>query len=553
MTFEALLPVLRRRLLLLPVLAILAVPSAANAAEGQAAEGFGARQAVLETPWFTFYSHFGFNLYDAVLTSATERRARRADPLHEGSCFGSLVQEERSAWDAAVAYYAETVAATNDFSRERSIVRAHLTGIEIGDLNDGDRRDLGLSLLFLQAAAPAWRACRWEEQDAANRRWAAELGPRLERHADAVGGRLEKLFGVAWRRRPIAVDVVATAGWSGADTIVFRGGTTHTQISSRNPEYQGPAALEMIFHEASHELVGPHNGPIAELIAATSRETGVEVHRNLWHGLLFVTVGEVVREALAAAGEGPYKPFADDVFGGGWAVLRQPLVEQWLPFVRGETGREEAARRLLTALGKACGGPREAREADLASIQAFVAGRKMTVLTFAGYSGAQYQDPAAMLESASRILDGQDPAKTLINIGATAVGIGAVYDLAKRKGFTTLGIVSSLARDEKVPLSNCVDYVFYVPDSTWGGMVSGTDRLSPTSTALVEASTSFVAIGGGDVARDEMLAARRAGKPVTFIPADMNHEIARERARKRGEAEPTDFRGSAHAALATGN
>jgi len=47
-----------------------------------------------------------------------------------------------------------------------------------------------------------------------------------------------------------------------------------------------------------------------------------------------------------------------------------------------------------------------------------------------------------------------------------------------------------------------------------------------------------------------MLAARRAGKPVTFIPADMNHEIAREKARKKGEAEPTDFRGSAHAALA---
>jgi hypothetical protein len=69
---------------------------------------------------------------------------------------------------------------------------------------------------------------------------------------------------------------------------------------------------------------------------------------------------------------------------------------------------------------------------------------------------------------------------------------------------------------------------------------------------MVESSTSFVAIGGGMVARDEMLEAREAGKPVTFIPADMNHKIAREKASKRGQAEPTDFRGPAHSALTNG-
>jgi len=199
-----------------------------------------------------------------------------------------------------------------------------------------------------------------------------------------------------------------------------------------------------------------------------------------------------------------------------------------------------------------CDGPREVREATFTSIEAFVRSKHMRVLTFAGYSGAQYQDPEAMMEHASRILDEQDPQKTLINIGATVEGIGAVYEIAKRKGFTTMGIVSTLARDERVTLSKCVDYVFYVKDSTWGGQAPGGNNLSPTSAAIVESSASFIAIGGGEVARDEMLAARKAGKPVTFIPADMNHKIAREKAQKRGEPEPTDFRGAAHGALANG-
>ncbi len=205
---------------------------------------------------------------------------------------------------------------------------------------------------------------------------------------------------------------------------------------------------------------------------------------------------------------------------------------------------------VIQGAAHACDGLREVREASVDTIEAFVRDKQMEVLTFAGYSGAQYEHAKSMLDHALRILDGLDPAKTLINIGATEAGIGAVYELAKRKGFTTMGIVSTLARDERVPLSKCVDYVFFVPDAHWGGKVPGTDHLSPTSIALVQCSTSFVAIGGGEVTRDEMLAARKAGKPVSFIPAEMNHNIALEKAKKKGKPEPTDFLGAAHVALA---
>jgi len=333
--------------LVLATACLVSVPLTLEAAP--AAGPTEARQPVLETPWFRFYSDFDVNLYDAVLTAATARRREQPDPLH-GDCFASLVQEERSAWDAAVVYYAETVAATGDFSRERFIVRTRLAGFA-PELDDDDRRDLALSLLFLDAASRAYRACGWPDQDAANRRWIGELRGRLERHADTIGRRLEEVYGARWRHLPIEVDVVGTAGWSGADTIAIRSVPTHTQISSRNPGYQGAAALEMIFHEASHELVTPHNGPIAELLAAVAAEAGVGVDRNLWHALLFVTTGEVARSVLEAAGEGPYEPVANDVFRGDWKPLYAPLVAHWLPFVRGETERRKAARELVVALG----------------------------------------------------------------------------------------------------------------------------------------------------------------------------------------------------------
>ena len=62
-------------------------------------------------------------------------------------------------------------------------------------------------------------------------------------------------------------------------------------------------------------------------------------------------------------------------------------------------------------VANACDGPREVREAALASIKVFIETKRMAVLTFAGYSGAQYEDPEALMEHASRVLDGQDSAK----------------------------------------------------------------------------------------------------------------------------------------------
>jgi hypothetical protein len=196
-------------------------------------------------------------------------------------------------------------------------------------------------------------------------------------------------------------------------------------------------------------------------------------------------------------------------------------------------------------VAQGCDQPTTAKEATLEEIRLYYGSKHMRVLTFLGYSGAGYENKAVMLDEATRVLDEFEPKSTIVNIGATPEGIGTVYETAKRKGFLTTGIVSTQAKVANVKLSPCVDVVFYVSDAAWGGFIPGTDRLAPTSKAMVENSDVIVAIGGGEVSRDELIAAKRLNKKVRFVPADMNHEVARERARRKGQSAPTDFRGAA--------
>lgn len=176
----------------------------------------------------------------------------------------------------------------------------------------------------------------------------------------------------------------------------------------------------------------------------------------------------------------------------------------------------------------------------------YFAQQDKVVLTFVGYSGAEYEAADKMLDEARNILSQYSPRKTLVNIGATPSGIGAIYEVAKKMGFATTGIVSTQAKKYQTPLSPYVDRVFYIEDNTWGGFMQNTDTLSPTSQAMVQSSDIIVGIGGGEAARDEMLGAQRMDKQVIYIQANMNHQIAIDKARKKNTPVPNNFKGAAY-------
>ncbi len=168
-----------------------------------------------------------------------------------------------------------------------------------------------------------------------------------------------------------------------------------------------------------------------------------------------------------------------------------------------------------------------------------------TVLTFYGYA-VDYQNAAEPRQTIREILLRHAPNTTLINYGATKGGMGAVYQVAKTMGFTTTGIVSTLALELADDISPDVDHICFIGDKTWGGKLAKSDELSPTSKAMIACSDVLIAVGGGEISRDELVAAREHGKTIEYYPAEVNHDWALRNARKKGVPPPNSFWGAVH-------
>jgi hypothetical protein len=315
---------------------------------------------VLETPHFTFHSDFATNLEDALVFAAAARN-REAPELFdagpEAECFGAISAAARAGWNRVVDYYAEIVVPdAPGRTRERTVLRLDLAGVVPDEEWEGESRtwvDLGRA--FRAAAAPAYGACRWPEQDKANRAWIDELAPRLAKHEEAIAGRLAEVYGTPWEGLPFRVDVVATADPTGAHTINLDPPGAHVLISSTDPRYREWAALEMVFHEAAHFLTG-RGEPVPVAIATALEELKYRFNGDLTHWVNFYMTGEVVRRALEAAGEPEYTPFLYAQGLGEGGSFRPAIERAWPPYLDGERTLEEAAHDLVRALLEALRG-----------------------------------------------------------------------------------------------------------------------------------------------------------------------------------------------------
>ncbi|HWZ99380.1 MAG TPA: hypothetical protein VN025_16600 [Candidatus Dormibacteraeota bacterium] len=304
-------------------------------------------------PVFEFHSGFWLNLHHTLYHQARAQRTPGATSIPPMT---NLSPAEQKAWDAAVGYYAEAYA-TKDllFSLEMILIKNQLGDFETCDDLSGLKKrtcDAGLPKRLtdaLSTAAPVYRAHLWQEHDRANRRWIASVAPLVRRSGVNLSHRLAEIYQTDWPKERIRVDVTAYSNSSGAYTTLD---PLRVTVSSTDARNQGPEALEILFHEASHGI----SDNVQDAILRECRQRDKPVPRDLWHALLFYTTGEVIRPTVfssdASTVKAGYVPYAvrEGLYKRGWEDYLRVLTDFWQPYLDGKESFDDAIAHMVSAL-----------------------------------------------------------------------------------------------------------------------------------------------------------------------------------------------------------
>jgi hypothetical protein len=301
-------------------------------------------ELALEQRPFAIHSAFWPNLHHVLWAEAWAKRSTSerspAGALPE-PLKANLSKDERTAWDAAVAYYDREMADLHPLF-EMGPIRKFLIAVK------GDLPATGLEPAHRQAlvaAAPVYRKYWWPAHDRANRAWLTDPMAKVASLSPAVPERLSKLYGTPWFTSIVRVDVVWVGNREGAYASIDPP-PAHITISSSDSNHTGWTAAETLFHESSHALVRP----ILEAFAAELRAQG-KASRDLWHVALFYMTGEVVRQALAERGI-TYVPYLykTGLFDRAWPHYKAPIETHWKAYVNGEISRDAAIKNIVSAI-----------------------------------------------------------------------------------------------------------------------------------------------------------------------------------------------------------
>ena len=289
---------------------------------------------------FDFHSAFWIN--EHVFLHAL---SRTNSPIGE-MLPGNATPAEHEQWRNAVTVYGERHGSQSLLANVGLII---LTGRLADAESEPSLEKVDISVearAVLEGAAPVYRRYWWPSHDAANRRFMMNLQPLLDRHGAEIAARLAKSYGTVWPDRPIRVDVVPDASPPGnAHTTIY---PTHIKIAAADPRHAGLAALELIFHEASHAW-GP---PLMKDVDDAAARAGKPVPGNLWHAILFFNAGFITADVLRAAGIARYEMYGDSqgVFDRLLKGSRAPMAEYWPLYLTGRISREEAVQRIVQDL-----------------------------------------------------------------------------------------------------------------------------------------------------------------------------------------------------------
>jgi hypothetical protein len=294
---------------------------------------------------FDFHSGFWVNLhhflYQQALAGKANREGRAIIARGEVVSVETLDEEQKRAWATALESYQKKWA-DRDLLWDDELARINPRLAELDDQTT--LKESGLPdevIVALERAAPVYRTHWWKEHDRINRSWIAGVASLIQKHGRLLSEQFATAYRTPWAKSPVRAEVAIYAGWAGAYTTL---GPTLITISSADARQQGPAALEAVFHEASHAMIDEVQKGIEKECAAQSKQAP----RGLWHAVLFHTTGEIVKRALFKDGQKDYEPYAYKQ--GVFREYRQLMEKHWQPYLDGKSDFTQAIKQMVAGL-----------------------------------------------------------------------------------------------------------------------------------------------------------------------------------------------------------
>ena len=272
---------------------------------------------------FDFHSNFWVNLHHFLYQQAVTK-----SPVHSDS----------EAWNHAVEVYRKDIATHELLSRDITGINIALSKIENTESLQGSGIDPELTQT-LERAAPVYKARWWPEHNRQNLAWITAATPLVAKYEAVMKKDLSAAYQTPWPSTPIRTDVAEYASWAGAYTVLD---PTLITISSSNA---GPAALETLFHEASHAMIQKINDALATELASQKK---LFQRSAFWHAVLFYTAGEVAERHLDHYTMIGVK---DGILERGWPGALPILKKDWQPYLDGKIDLATAVHRLVEDYG----------------------------------------------------------------------------------------------------------------------------------------------------------------------------------------------------------
>lgn len=302
-----------------------------------------AQKPVQGPPLFEFHNGFWINLHHFIYNQtlllhpgkgASMRRLINKDTVE----LNSLDETTRQQWLTAIDYYAKNVV-SRDLLFDIGLVK-------IKNILEDEENESVLSGPALPAAletalngvAQNYRTVFWEQQKRNNQQWINLIQLLVQKYGDTLTRELQRLYLSKWPDETIRVDVTNYASWSGAYTSLYPNRITISSTDARN---QASAALEIIFHEASHIMIDSISNRIEEICRRDNKSLP---NSALWHAILFYTTGEVIKWHFPQ-----YMPYGyeNGLWTRAWPMYIDFLKKDWQPYLMREVPYDSAIEKLV--------------------------------------------------------------------------------------------------------------------------------------------------------------------------------------------------------------